>query len=234
MSLKVLAFDTATASCAITIWQNHQILAEEQQFIDRGHAEVLVPLIETVLIQANLSYQELDLLAVTTGPGAFTGIRIGLATARSLAIVCNLPLIGITNFEALVNAIPKSERTGCKILVVLETKRSDFYICMYDEDLSILVEPKTIDGPGLGSLVEKGTLLLTGDAIERALPFLRVPGIQVVKSTSEYYVNPGIVAELAVGMMGSGLVLDKPLPFYLKSPDVNLPGTQKNFRAFIK
>ena len=234
MSLKVLAFDTATSSCAITIWQNHQILAEEQQVIDRGHAEVLVPLIETVLIQANLSYQELDLLAVTTGPGAFTGIRIGLATARSLAVVCNLPLIGITNFEALVNAIPKSERIGCKILVVLETKRSDFYICMYDENLSVLVEPQTIDGSGLGLLVQKGTLLLTGDAIERALPFLRVPGIQVVKSTSEYYVNPGIVAELAVGMMGSGLVVDKPLPFYLKSPDVNLPETQKNFRAFKK
>ena len=234
MSLKVLAFDTATSSCAITIWQNHQILAEEQQFIDRGHAEVLVPLIETVLIQANLSYQELDLLAVTTGPGAFTGIRIGLATARSLAVVCNLPLIGITNFEALVNATPKPERLGCKILVVLETKRSDFYICMYDENLSVLVEPQTIDGSGLGLLVQKGTLLLTGDAIERALPFLRVPGLRVVKSTSEYYVNTGIVAELAAGIMGSGLVLEKPLPFYLKPPDVNLPSTLKIFRAFKK
>ena len=234
MSLKVLAFDTTTSSCAITIWQNHQILAEEQRFIDRSHAEVLVPLIEAVLFEANLSYQELDLLAVTTGPGAFTGIRIGLATARSLAVVCNLPLIGITNFEALVNAIPESERMGCKILVVLETKRSDFYICMYDEYLSVLVEPRTIDGPGLGSLMLKGTLLLTGDAIERALPFLQVPGLQVVKSMSEYFVNPGIVAELAVGIMGSGLVLDKPLPFYLKPPDVNLPNTPRIFRAFKK
>ena len=225
MSLNVLAFDTVTSSCAITIWQNHQILAEEQQFIDRGHAEVLVPLIESALVAAKLSYQELDLLAVTTGPGAFTGIRIGLATARSLALVCKLPLIGITNFEALVHAIPKSERVGCKVLVVLETKRSDFYICLYDENLSILVEPKTIDGAGLELLVKKGILLLAGDAIERALPFLQRPGLQVVKSATKTYVDPASVAELAVSIMDCGGVKNKPLPFYLKPPDVNLPNT---------
>jgi tRNA threonylcarbamoyladenosine biosynthesis protein TsaB len=234
LSLNVLAFDTVTSSCAITIWKNHQILAEKQQFINRGHAEVLVPLIESALDAAKLSYQELDLLAVTTGPGAFTGIRIGLATARSLALVCKLPLIGITNFTALVHAIPKSERAGCKVLVVLETKRSDFYICLYDEDLSVLVEPKTIDGAGLGCLVQKGILLLAGDAIERALPFLQGPGLLVVKSAIKTYVDPAVVAELAVAIMGYGVALDKPLPFYLKPPDVNLPNTSGVAGGFNK
>ena len=225
MTLNVLAFDTVTSSCAIKIWQNHEILAEEQVFIDRGHAEVLVPLIESALVSAKLSYQELDLLAVTTGPGAFTGIRIGLATARSLAIVCKIPLIGITNFEALVHATPKPDRVGRRILVVLETKRSDFYICMYDENLSVLVGPRTIGGAELGLLVQKGTLLLAGDAIERALPFLEVPGIQVVKPASKTYVDPAIIAELAVSMVSRGVALDKPVPFYLKPPDVNVPKT---------
>ena len=225
MSLNILAFDTVTSSCAITIWRNHQILAEEQQFIDRGHAELLVPLIELALVAAKLNYRELDLLAVTTGPGAFTGIRIGLATARSLALVCKLPLIGITNFEALVHAIPESESVGCKILVVLETKRSDFYICLYDENRSVLVYPKIIDGVGLGLLVKKGILLLAGDAIERALPFLQRPGLQVVKSATKPYVDPASVAELAAGIMVCGVVQNKVLPFYLKPPDVNVPNT---------
>jgi tRNA threonylcarbamoyladenosine biosynthesis protein TsaB len=221
--LKILAFDTVTSSCAVTVWQNHKILAREQKFLARGHAEVLVPLIEAALDAAKLRYQDLDLLAVTTGPGAFTGIRIALATARGLAVACELPLVGITNFEALAHAIPKSERVGCKVLVILETKRSDFYICLYDENLSILMEPRIIEGTELGFLVQKGTLLIAGDAMDRARPFLQSPDLQVITSGSKMYVDPAIVAELAADIMNCGVVLDKPLPFYLKSPDVNLP-----------
>ena len=223
MSLKVLAFDTATSSCSVTVWQNHKILAREQKFLDRGHAELLVPLIEVALDSAKFCYQDLDLLAVTTGPGAFTGIRIALATARGLALACKLPLIGITNFEALAHAIPKSERAGCKVLILLETKRSDFYICLYDENLSVLVEPSIIEGAELGLLVEEGTLLIAGDAMDRAWPFLQSPDLQVIKSNSKTYVDPAIVAELAADKMTYGVAQDKPLPFYVKSPDVNLP-----------
>ena len=234
LSLKILAFDTVTSSCAVTVWQNHQILAMEQKFIVRGHAEVLVPLIELALDAANLSYQDLNLLAVTTGPGAFTGIRIGLATARGLALACELPLIGITNFEALAHSIPISERVGRKILVILETKRSDFYICLYDESLSVLVEPKTIGGVELGLLMQKGTLLLVGDAAERARPFLQSPDLQVIISEPKMHVDPAIVAELADGIMKRGAVADKPLPFYLKPPDVNVPKTLRRFEVFNK
>ena len=144
--MNVLAFDTTASSCSIAVLQNKKPLAEKQKSLERGHAEFLVPLIEETLLEAKLSYQDLDLLAVTTGPGAFTGIRIGLATARSLAIACNLPLIGITNFDAIVNGISETERKGRKILVTLETKRLDFYVCLYNEDLSILIEPQTVEG----------------------------------------------------------------------------------------
>jgi tRNA threonylcarbamoyladenosine biosynthesis protein TsaB len=222
LSLKILAFDTVTSSCAVTIWQNHKILAAKQKFIVRGHAEVLVPLIEAALEAAKLHYQDLDLLAVTTGPGAFTGIRIGLAAARGLAVACELPLIGITNFEALAHAIPECERVGSKLLIILETKRSDFYICLYDENLSVLVEPRTIEGAELGLLLQKGTLLLVGDATERARPFLQSTDLQVSTSRSKTHVDPAVVAELAEGIMNCGVSLNKPLPFYLKPPDVSL------------
>jgi len=221
--LKVLAFDTATTFCSIVVWHNQKILAEQRKAIDRGHAEVLVPLIEATLLEAKLNYQELDLLAVTTGPGAFTGLRIGLSTARSLALACDLPLIGITNFEALANAIPKTDRRGYKILIVLETKRSDFYICLYDENLAVLIEPQTIDGPDLELLVKNVRLLIAGDAIERALPFVAFPNVKIVESTVGSYVNPAIVAKLAEGKISSGSQINKPLPFYLKPPDVKIP-----------
>ena len=218
--MNVLAFDTTASSCSIAVLQNKKPLAEKQKSIERGHAEFLVPLIEETLLEAKLSYKDLDLLAVTTGPGAFTGIRIGLATARSLAIACNLPLIGITNFDAIVNGISETERKGRKILVTLETKRLDFYVCLYDEDLSILIEPQTVEGSYLKMLIKDVALIVVGDAKKRALPFLAFPEVKIIESTSVPYVDPAIVAKLAESILVSGVDIYKPLPFYLKPPDV--------------
>jgi len=230
--MTVLAFDTATASCAIALWRSGEVLAETQKFLERGHAEVLVPMIEAVLDEANLTYQDLDLLAVTTGPGAFTGIRIGLSTARSLALASKLPLIGVSNFTALAEALPISERQGRKSLLVLETKRADFYACLYSEDLSPLSEPQAVDEAGLLDLVGEGPLLLAGDAAERVLPLLAGADLDIVTSTAGNHVNPAIVAALADGIKNSGEVLEKPSPLYLKPPDVNMSGVLPPMRNF--
>jgi tRNA threonylcarbamoyladenosine biosynthesis protein TsaB len=230
--LTVLAFDTATSSCAIALWQNGKVLAETQKFLERGHAEVLVPMIEGVLADAGLTYHDLDLLAVTTGPGAFTGIRIGLSTARSLALASKLPLIGISNFTALAEALPVSEKQGRKSLVVLETKRADFYACLCGEDLSLLADPQAVDEAGLCNLAGGGPLLLAGDATERALPLLAGTGLDIATSSAGTHVNPAIVAALANDIKNSGVAFEKPSPLYLKPPDVNMSGVLPPTRNF--
>jgi|TARA_B100000315_G_C14553813_1_gene577168 tRNA threonylcarbamoyladenosine biosynthesis protein TsaB len=226
----VLAFDTATSSCAITLWRNGDTVARAQQMLERGHAEVLVPMIEDVLAEAGLTYQELKLLAVTIGPGAFTGIRIGLATARALALASDLPLIGITNFAALAHAQAAAERKGRNILIVLETKRADFYACGYDENLSLIAEPQAIDGAGLlrlaGDMAGSGQLLLAGDCNDRAHKILQKMELDILISTSSNHVDPAIVAELAEAKFRSGTALDNPAPLYLKPPDVNMSGVK--------
>ena len=222
--MTVLAFDTATSSCAIAIWRNGEVIAQVQKDLERGHAEVLVPMIEGVLAEAKITYQDLDLLAVTIGPGAFTGIRIGLATARSLALAIKLPLIGITNFKALAYARPQSEKAGRKSLIVLEKKRADFYVCLYDEDLTLLSEPKAVDAIGLQAFAGIGPLLLLGDAAERALPLLDVAGRDVTAPISGRYVEPVTVAQLAEDIINSGVAFSSPSPLYIKPPDVNMSG----------
>ena len=220
--LKVLAFDTTTSSCSIAILQNDSILGQVQGIADRGHAEALLPLIEQVLFEAKLRYQDLDLLAVTVGPGAFTGIRIGLATARSLALATKLPLIGITNFDALVGAIHKSKIAGHNVIVILETKRSDFYVCIYDDNLHVLTEPKVINGTELETLLPKGRILAVGDGVDRALPFIKSGVADITMPNSETHVDPVIVAKLAADIFAGGVPDEKPVPFYLKPPNVNV------------
>lgn len=228
--MTVLAFDTATASCAIALWREGETLAEAQRMLERGHAEVLVPMIETVLGDAGLSYQELELLAVTIGPGAFTGIRIGLATARALALASDLPLVGITNFAALAHAVPVEQRRGQNLLIVLETKRADFYTCGYDENLSLISEPQAIDEAGLvdlaANIANDGYLLLAGDCLERSQQVLQNTDLNIQVSAGSNYVDPAIVAELAAAEFRSGDEIDIPAPLYLKPPDVNMSGVK--------
>lgn len=231
----VLAFDTATSSCAITLWQDGEVLAEAQKMLARGHAEVLVPMIEAVLAEAGLDYADLDVLAVTIGPGAFTGIRIGLATARSLALASGLPLIGVTNFDALVHGLASEERHQRNVLVVLETKRTDFYACLYGPDLSPLAAPKAVDEAGLQEMAGAGPVLVCGDVQERVMAILQAADLDAVASKKGPHVETAVVAALAAARFKlhneSGAVIEPPLPLYLKPPDVNMSGVKPPSRV---
>ena len=80
--MTLLAFDTASTACSAAVLDGARILAQKFQAMERGQAEALVPMIGDVLTRAGLAVENLDIIAVTTGPGAFTGVRIGLAAAR--------------------------------------------------------------------------------------------------------------------------------------------------------
>jgi len=79
----LLAFDTATACCSAAVWHDGRILAVREDAMERGHAEALAPMIEDAMREAGIAFAALDGIAVTVGPGAFTGLRIGLSMARA-------------------------------------------------------------------------------------------------------------------------------------------------------
>ncbi len=110
--MKVLAFDCSGASCSAAVLIDDRPAAQRFAPMERGHAETLLPMIETVLREAALTPAALDLLAVTVGPGSFTGLRIGLAAARGLALARKLPAIGVTSFDAVNAEDRRRERTA--------------------------------------------------------------------------------------------------------------------------
>lgn len=99
----LLAIDTALASCSACVYDSatDKIFAEERELMERGHAEALPPMVARVMVASGVQYRDLNRIAVTTGPGTFTGIRIGLSFARALGLSLNIKVVGIDTPTAL-------------------------------------------------------------------------------------------------------------------------------------
>ena len=123
----LLAIDTALASCSACVYNSSQnkILAEECELMERGHAEALAPMVARVMVAAGVSYDQLNRIAVTTGPGTFTGIRIGLSFARALGLALNIKVVGIDTPTALGLAPPEKGLTKASDFVAYAAALSD-------------------------------------------------------------------------------------------------------------
>ena len=98
----ILAIDTALDACAAAVLDtaSSKVIAQESQAMKRGHAEALMPLIARVMKESGVAFDALDRIAVTTGPGSFTGLRVGLSAARGIALAAGKPVVGVTTLTA--------------------------------------------------------------------------------------------------------------------------------------
>lgn len=225
----VLALDCATSGCSVCVWQDGKVLAVQRLEMSRGQAEVLMGMVDETLRAAGLKAKDINAIAVTHGPGAFTGLRIGLSAARGLALALNIPCVGVTTLEVLAHAIPTSQREGRTIVACVESKRADIYVQVFGPDLSPKCEPQAVAGPALQALLDgEEAVVLVGDAAERAQDMLAESSLTVHLSTGEPLPDPVILASLAVGRVDGA---ETPEPLYLRPPDAKLPKAQGRARA---
>jgi len=220
----LLALDAAGAACSAALWRDGRIVAHRFAPMRRGQSEHLVPMIEDVMGAADTAYGSLDALAVTVGPGGFTGVRIGLATARGLALALHRPLIGISNFEAVAAAVPVAECTGRILAVVLESKRHELYVQAFapsgDGELRPLAPGAAVPPDELDAWLPAGPLTLAGDAAPAAMAALQAAQRDVYPATS-----PGLASAVQVAIVAAARPLplpgtELPQPLYLRAPDV--------------
>ena len=115
----LLAFDTAAAHCAAVLVRGERVLARREEAMARGHAERLLPMLEEMLAEARLGWPALGGIAVCTGPGNFTGLRVAVAAARGLAMALGVLAVGVSRFEML------ADRNGITVVVIAD-KRGSF------------------------------------------------------------------------------------------------------------
>lgn len=215
--MRILAFDCSGQSCSAALCDSGRVLARRDAVMARGQAEVLIPMIEDVRKQAGLLWTDLDLLAVTVGPGTFTGLRIGLAAVRSLALASGLPVAGIATPDVMAAAVPESERQGRILLVAVDGKRSDVFVRAYGQDLLPLGETEALLPEQAEERFRGQAVLLAGDGVSLLQPVFP----QAPVSSAPPCPDAALLAALAGQRWQAGTALP-PQPLYLRPPDVTL------------
>lgn len=218
MTRLLLAIDTAFERCSAAVHDGERLLAVAEPEIGKGHAEQLMWVIAEVLGQAGIGYGDLGRIGVTVGPGSFTGIRVGVAAARGLALALDVPAVGITTLAAL--AAPERGR-GRAILATLDAKRGEIYASLYDADGGVLVAPCAL-APGnlpalLGRLGTETPLGIVGTGVAMALAVLPDRDACVLGHDSR--IDMGALSLLAAGAPAA-----PPQPLYLRGADAKPPG----------
>jgi tRNA threonylcarbamoyladenosine biosynthesis protein TsaB len=226
--MKVLAFDSSGAACSAAIRDGKgRLLAHRFEPLARGHAERLMPMLRDVMTVAGVAFSGLDLIAVTIGPGSFTGIRVGLAAARGLALASALPLLGVTAFEAIVAAVPPAERRGGALIVAIDSRRDDLFIQSFPADGAAVSAPAALAPAALAAAVPAGDLLLAGDGAARARDALAALGRSARLARADGPPDAADIAALALARWQPGTLPALPLPLYLRPPDVTMPGLRR-------
>jgi tRNA threonylcarbamoyladenosine biosynthesis protein TsaB len=221
----VLALDSAGSGCSAAVAVGDTVLASEGIAGLHGQAEALMPIVDAVMRRAGVPPAGLDWVATTIGPGSFTGIRVGLAAARGIALAAGARLLGVTSFEAVAAALPRGSDLSCFLLVALESRREDLFIQLFDCALNLLGEPAAVLPNELGAAVNAviggAPLLILGDAACRAAPLLAArPDTAHVEGSAPIAVGV-LRAALRRGRLGEPGTAARPL--YLRPPGVTLP-----------
>jgi tRNA threonylcarbamoyladenosine biosynthesis protein TsaB len=221
--MKILAVDTALGACSVAVLSGEQVLSHRYETMERGHAEALAPMVQRAMQAAEVSFADLERLAVTTGPGTFTGQRVGLAFMRGLRLALKLPLIGVTTLETMARTA--MEETSAPFGAALhDAKRGEVYVGLYARG-STLLHPALLP---LDSAVQnlrdalsgRGALLaLAGTASGATYEQYLALGCSAV-ATSISAPDALWVAKLGQEAAASS---EAPRPLYLRPPDARLP-----------
>ena len=220
----VLAIDTATNACSAALWVDGDVRASRSEPMARGHAERLVPMVKEIAEAAKHAVKSVDLVAVTVGPGAFTGLRVGLAAARGFALSAGAPCLGLTTLEVIAAGIRPWPN---QLVVGIDSRRNDIYLQVFNSDGQPASEPAAILPEGVSRFVGTsgglvGPIPVAGDAASVLEECLSTGGA-VVTAIDARYPDATVLARLAAARWVPGDPIERPVPLYLRPPDAVMP-----------
>ena len=217
----ILAIDTALDACSAGVLDTDaaRLIALESQPMKRGHAEALMPLIARVIKEAGIAFASFDRIAVTSGPGSFTGLRVGLSAARGIALAADKPVVGLTTLTAYAAPVV-SENAEQPVISAIDARHDQVYFQVVSGDGSSLIRPRVAPIEealrasrfGAPHLVGNAAGILADRWPTDALPPFRVDAQPAPDIAWVAWLGAAVNPDTAPAR-----------PYYLRAPDAKLP-----------
>jgi tRNA threonylcarbamoyladenosine biosynthesis protein TsaB len=216
--LRVLAIDTALFACSVCVFNgaNDSELAAETAVMERGHAEALMPMIQRVVGAVDGGFACLDRIAVTIGPGSFTGLRVGLAAARAMALGLGIPAVGVTTLAAFASPAIGSRDARLIVAAVIDARHGQVFLQIFGPGGRTLVSPRIVGLRDGVRLIGAGPVKLTGSAADLMLGEAKAAGLEI--ALCDPLPGPDISWVARLGLAADPETA-RPNPLYLKPPD---------------
>jgi tRNA threonylcarbamoyl adenosine modification protein YeaZ len=215
--MRVLAIDTALEACSAAVLDTGRggLLASESLPMVRGHAEALVPLLARVMDQADLAFRDIDRVAVTTGPGSFTGLRVGISAARGIALAAEKPVVGLSTLSAYAAPYIAADDT-MRVVAAIDARHNHVYLQVFAPGGRTLVAPRLATLREATQAAAGAAVCLVGSAADA------VAAAWTDVSHTPAVVDARIAPDIVwVARMGAVVPEGKspPKPQYLRAPD---------------
>jgi tRNA threonylcarbamoyladenosine biosynthesis protein TsaB len=228
--MRVLGIETATSVCGAAVWENGSLAALEEVDAMRVHAERLLPLIDAALRTAGRTPASLDAIAVSIGPGSFTGLRIGLSVAKGLVLATGVSLVAVPTLEALASRSSRARRADGLVLAVLDARRDEVYCQLFEASggsVTPVWEPRDLAVDRLVEELGDRRVLITGDGRSKLMARAAGAAVRLEEADAgSASCSAADVARLGEALAVAGVTEDPALlePRYIKEFFLNSAG----------
>lgn len=216
----LLSIETSTPICSIALHNTGELIGHKEVIGDKTHSTELTLMIEELLKEYSFTYDDLSAIAISSGPGSYTGLRIGTSTAKGLCFALDIPLISVSTLEALAYSV-KEENENYLICPILDARRMEVYCMLLSKDYEIIqnVKAKVIDENSFENELQIQKIIFVGDAVEKCK--------SVIKQENAVFKNELLPSAKTVGIIAFEKYKKEQVenvayfePFYLKGPNI--------------
>jgi tRNA threonylcarbamoyladenosine biosynthesis protein TsaB len=215
--LRLLAIDTALHACSACVLESDadEPMAAESLSMERGHAEALLPLVERVMAQIDGGFRSLDRVAVTVGPGSFTGLRVGISAARAIGLGAPCEVVGVTTLAALMAPLVAAGETRV-VAAAIDARNGHVYFQAVAPGGRTVVTPRYVACREAARMLGAGPVIVTGSGAPMVAAEASIAGMKADVANVE--AAPDIVWVARLGLLADP-VQALPKPLYLRAPD---------------
>jgi len=173
--VRILSLETSTTVCSVAIHENESLLAVAEIHLEHSHASKVASLVKEVIKFSGMEIKDVNAVAVSSGPGSYTGLRIGTSTAKGICYSLSIPLLAIDTLSLLAAQVNKTNVTKAWLCPMIDARRMEVYCSISDSNGSLIhgVEAKVVDERSFEELLEKGPIIFFGNGADKCRAVIR-------------------------------------------------------------